>query len=74
MAEQKIKATDIERQYLARRIREANATEAMALEVFTMFCEGHGITGAKFVGIDGDSVIVSVPEKEATKPQLAKEA
>lgn len=62
MTQQKIRATDVERSYLARRISEANAAEAAAKEVFTMFCEGHGIPGATFVGIEGEHVIVTTPE------------
>lgn len=64
MAEQRIPATELERQYIARRINEANATEALAKEVFTMFCEGHGIPGATFVGIDAEHVIVNLPSPE----------
>jgi hypothetical protein len=79
MTQQRIKATDLERQYIKRRIQDANVTEALAKEVFTMFCEGHGIPGATFVGIDDDSVIVTlaaVPEQspETGKPELVKEA
>lgn len=58
---QKILATAIERQYLERRIAEANVTEGLAKELFTMFCEGHGMPGAIFVGIEGDSIIVELP-------------
>lgn len=70
MTPQSIKATEIERQFIARRIAAANDATAIATEVFSMFCEGHGIPGATFVGMEGDSVIVLLPE---TKPALVQE-
>ena len=62
MPQHRIPATDLERQYIKRRVDAANLAEALAGELFTMFCEGHGIPGATFVGIEGDHVIVTTPD------------
>lgn len=66
-----IPASPAEIQTFSRRITEANQAEEasrrakeMATDVFTMFCEGHGIPGATFVEIEGDSVLVIPPEDQ----------
>lgn len=76
--QQHVAASPAELQKLAQRITEANQAEAnskhanaVAVDLFTMFCEGKGIPGATFVGIENGAVIVSLPE---TKPELVKEA
>lgn len=68
---QTIKATPAEVQTIARRISAANHAERIAkgaadiaTDVFTMFCEGKGIPGATFVGIENGQVIVRVGESE----------
>lgn len=74
---QHITASPVELQKLAQRITDANAaaqeaerTQAIASDLFTMFCEAHGVPGATFVGIADGTVIVDVPEQ---KPELVKE-
>lgn len=67
----RIPASPTELQKLAQRIGEANLASERATELFTMFCEGHGIAGATFVGIENGEVIVSLPEQ---KPELVKDA
>lgn len=67
---QPIKASVAEIQTFSRRIAETNQADEMArrarevtTDLFTMFCEGHGIPGATFVAIEGDSVLV-VPRSD----------
>ena len=62
---------------LAEAINEANAAKLeadrvgrFATKVFTMFCEAHGIPGASFAGIQDGKVVVTLPEREAPKPEL----
>jgi hypothetical protein len=79
MTEQKIAASDVERSKLAQRINDANQAKqmadhanAVAGDLFTMFCEAHGVPGATFKGITEDGfVIVTVPD--APKPALVEE-
>lgn len=78
MTEQRIAATATELATLADAITDANAASqdaqranTVAAKVFTMFCEGHGIPGATFVGIKDGQVTVQVPE---AKPELVKES
>lgn len=81
MSDKQIPASPTEISTLADAINEANAAEIeakragkAASRAFTMFCEGHGIPGATFVGITTEGqVIVSLPEQEkaeAPKPEL----
>lgn len=72
----RVSASAVELTRIARRMHEANdaaaaAKEAkdVALDVWSMFCEGHGISGATFVGIEDGQVIVSLPD--APKPAAA---
>lgn len=76
---QRIKASPVELQKLAQRINDANQAKlaadhanAVAVDLFTLFCEAHGVPGASFVGIAGaeGEVIVNVPE---SKPELVKD-
>jgi hypothetical protein len=78
MTEQHIPASPVELHKLAQRITEANearqASETatgIAADLFTMFCEGKGLSGATFVAIEHGQVIVSLPEQ---KPELVKDA
>lgn len=76
--EQHIPASPVELRKLAQRIEAANAAKRasdeateVAADLFTMFCEGHGVSGATFVGIAHGQVVVSVPD---AKPELVKDA
>lgn len=75
---QRIPASPVELQKLAERITAANQAKAaldhanaVASDCFTMFCEGKGIPGATFVGIENGEVVVSLPEQ---KPALVDDA
>lgn len=75
MEEQKIKASELERQIIATRAREAEYAEAAfqaaqqaSNENFTLFCEGKGLPrGCMLVGVDREHVILRVP-KEPLQP------
>ena len=62
MATKRIPASQVEQQTLAQRIAESNLAQSRLQEIFTMFCEGHGVPGAAFVSIDGGEVVVNVPD------------
>jgi hypothetical protein len=75
MQKKSISASPAELQKLAQRITEANQAKAasdhanaVAVDLFTMFCEGHQVPGASFVGIEEGHVIVTLPE--STGPAL----
>lgn len=77
----RIPASPTELQKLAERITAANHAKqasdhaaAVATDMFTIFCEAHGVPGATFVGIADGQVIVSLPEQEVPKPELVKDA
>lgn len=72
---QQIDASPVELQKLAERITAANHAKqaldhanAVASDLFTMFCEAHGVSGATFVGIAEGKVLVTMP-----KPALVEE-
>lgn len=63
-----VPASPVELQKLAERITAANNAKAaadhanaVAVDCFTLFCEGHGIPGASFVGIADGHVVVTLP-------------
>lgn len=62
MAEKRISPSPTEMSTLSSRIAEANLAQARLQEVFTMFCEGHGASGASFVGIENGEVVLDVPD------------
>lgn len=62
MAEKRITATPTEIQTLAQRIAESNLAQSRLQEIFTMFCEGRGVSGASFVSIKGGEVVVNLPD------------
>lgn len=62
MAEKRIAATQTELQSLARRTAESNLAQSRLQDVVTMFCEGHGVSGAQFIGIENGEVVVQVPD------------
>lgn len=81
MTKQSIPASPSELQKLAQRITEANQAKAaldhansVAVDLFTMFCEGHSIPGATFVGIEEGHVIVTLPEPKQDGPALVPAA
>lgn len=72
-----IPATPVEFSKLSQRIAAANDAKiasdhatAVVADLFTMFCEAHGVSGATLVGVKDGHVIVTVPEPEAPKPEL----
>lgn len=75
MIERRIKTTAVERAILNSRFnaaveaaRVARAQQDIAIDVFTMFCEKHGLPDqADFVRIDGDELVVSVPEPKPSE-------
>lgn len=71
MAEKRIVASALELQTLARRMAEATLAEARATEVFTMFCEGKGVSGATFLSIEDGEVVVSLPDIQPAKEGAA---
>lgn len=71
MAEKRIPASPVELQTLAKRIAEQNLAQARAGEVFTMFCEGKGVSGASFVSIESGEVVVMVPDIAPEKDEAA---
>lgn len=69
MAEKKITASSVEAGAITRRLAKAEKAASKAMEarqiaqdVFTMFCEGKGVSGATFLSIDDTGVLVSVPD------------
>lgn len=67
MAEKRIAASTVELRTLARRMAEATLAEARAMEVFTMFCEGHDVSGASFLSIEDSEVVVDMPDTTGSK-------
>lgn len=64
MPTKRIPASQVEMQTLATRIAESNLAQSRLQEIFTMYCEGKGVSGAAFVSIDGGEVVVQVPDQE----------
>lgn len=48
-----------------------NLANERAQDVFDMFCEGKGVSGASFVSIEGSEVVVMVPDISPAKEGAA---